>query len=77
MDQGLQMILVIGTKLQHIIQQLSVETAQQHEVIGEVYVKARDSLFWFNKPQILLIVIHFILFQVLITSANVHAYIAL
>lgn len=73
MDQGLQMILVIGTKLQHIIQQLSVETAQLHEVIGEVHVQARDSLFWFNKPQILLIVIHFILFQVLITSANVHA----
>ena len=60
----LQMILVVGTKLQHIIQQLALETAQSQGVIGENYVKARDSLFWFNRPQILLYLIHFILFQV-------------
>ncbi|KAG0591042.1 hypothetical protein KC19_1G144900 [Ceratodon purpureus] len=57
------MILLVGTKLQHIIQQLSLETAQSQGVIGVKIVEARDSLFWFNRPQILLSLIHFILFQ--------------
>lgn len=57
------MILLVGTKLQHIIQQLSLETAQSQGVIGVAIVEARDSLFWFNRPQILLSLIHFILFQ--------------
>ena len=59
----MQMILLVGTKLQHIIQQLSLETAQSQGVIGVKIVEARDSLFWFNRPQILLSLIHFILFQ--------------
>jgi len=57
------LILVVGTKLQHIIQQLSLETAQSQGVIGVGIVKIRDSLFWFNRPQVLLSLIHFILFQ--------------
>lgn len=59
----MQLILVVGTKLQHIIQQLSLETAQSQGVIGVGIVKVRDSLFWFNRPQVLLSLIHFILFQ--------------
>jgi len=57
------LILFVGTKLQHIIQQLSLETAQSQGVIGVGIVKVRDSLFWFNRPQVLLSLIHFILFQ--------------
>ncbi|KAG0579808.1 hypothetical protein KC19_4G124800 [Ceratodon purpureus] len=57
------MILIVGTKLQHIIQQLSLETAQSQGVIGVGIVKVRDSLFWFNRPQVMLSLIHFILFQ--------------
>ncbi|KAL3688842.1 hypothetical protein R1sor_015151 [Riccia sorocarpa] len=54
--------LVIGTKLQHIITQLALETAHCHGV-REAPVKPRDELFWFNKPHVLLYLIHFVLFQ--------------
>jgi mlo protein len=57
------LVLIVGTKLQHIIQQLSLETAQSQGVIGVGIVKVRDSLFWFNRPQVMLSLIHFILFQ--------------
>ncbi|BBN08300.1 mlo protein [Marchantia polymorpha subsp. ruderalis] len=54
--------MVIGTKLQHIITQLAMETAHSHGIIGDL-VKPRDELFWFNNPHVLLYLIHFVLFQ--------------
>ncbi|KAL2630826.1 hypothetical protein R1flu_015512 [Riccia fluitans] len=54
--------LVIGTKLQHIITQLAMETAHSHGIC-DAPVKPRDELFWFNNPHLLLYLIHFVLFQ--------------
>ncbi|CAM6105161.1 unnamed protein product [Calypogeia fissa] len=54
--------MIIGTKLQHIITQLALETAQSH-ISTRAPIKPRDELFWFSKPQLLLYMIHFVLFQ--------------
>ncbi|CAM6097892.1 unnamed protein product [Calypogeia fissa] len=56
------LLLIVGTKLQHIITSMALEIARsQGETEGSV--KPRDELFWFNNPEILLHIIHFILFQ--------------
>ncbi|KAJ7550042.1 hypothetical protein O6H91_07G080000 [Diphasiastrum complanatum] len=55
----LAMILAVGMKLQHIIATLALENAG---VRGQ-FVRPRDELFWFNKPELLLSLIHFISFQ--------------
>lgn len=54
----------MGAKLEHIITQLAREVAQRHVAIpGELVVKPSDHHFWFNKPRLVLILIHIILFQ--------------
>ncbi|XP_021282490.1 MLO-like protein 1 [Herrania umbratica] len=58
------LLLAVGTKLEHVIIQLAHEVAEKHEAIeGELVVKPSDDHFWFNKPHIVLFLIHFILFQ--------------
>ncbi|XVF42715.1 hypothetical protein PTKIN_Ptkin01aG0386400 [Pterospermum kingtungense] len=58
------LLLAVGTKLEHVINQLAHEVAEKHVAIeGELVVKPSDEHFWFNKPQIVLFLIHFILFQ--------------
>lgn len=56
------LILVVGAKLQHIIATLALESVGLAESPG-VKVKPRDELFWFSKPELLLSLIHFILFE--------------
>ncbi|XP_027091859.1 MLO-like protein 1 isoform X1 [Coffea arabica] len=58
------LLLAVGTKLEHIISQLAHEVAEKHVAIeGELAVQPSDDHFWFHRPQIVLFLIHFILFQ--------------
>lgn len=60
----LQLLLAVGTKLEHIITQLAHEVAEKHSAIeGDLVVTPSDDLFWFHRPKIVLFLIHFILFQ--------------
>lgn len=68
----MQVILAIGTKLQHVIATLALE----HERSGhsrpfvDTLLKPRDELFWFHRPKLLLYVIHLVLFQVSVHRAS-------
>uniref|UniRef100_A0A7N0U7G2 MLO-like protein n=1 Tax=Kalanchoe fedtschenkoi TaxID=63787 RepID=A0A7N0U7G2_KALFE len=58
------LLLAVGTKLEHVITQLAHEVASKHAAIeGELVVKPSDEHFWFKKPQLILLLIHIILFQ--------------
>lgn len=57
------MALVIGAKLEFIMVQLAFETTST-TVWEPGTGKARDNLFWFRKPELLLVFLHYILFQV-------------
>ncbi|XP_058009808.1 MLO-like protein 1 isoform X2 [Hevea brasiliensis] len=58
------LLLAVGTKLEHIITQLAHEVAEKHVAVeGDLVVKPSDAHFWFQRPQIVLILIHIILFQ--------------
>lgn len=62
----LQIILLVGTKLQVIITKMGLRIQERGEVVkGTPVVQPDDDLFWFSHPQILLYLIHFVLFQVL------------
>ncbi|KAL3681961.1 hypothetical protein R1sor_024917 [Riccia sorocarpa] len=54
-------VLVVGTKLQHIIATLAIENAMTRNPAAAI--KPRDELFWFSTPTLLLKLIHFVLFQ--------------
>ncbi|KAK1581205.1 hypothetical protein Q3G72_004007 [Acer saccharum] len=54
----------VGAKLEHVISQLAHEVAAKHSAIeGDLVVQPSDEHFWFNRPRIVLFLIHFILFQ--------------
>ncbi|XP_065853790.1 MLO-like protein 1 isoform X1 [Euphorbia lathyris] len=58
------LLLAVGTKLEHVINQLAHDVAEKHVAIeGDLVVKPSDEHFWFNRPGIVLFLIHFILFQ--------------
>ncbi|OEL25295.1 MLO-like protein 1, partial [Dichanthelium oligosanthes] len=60
------LLLLIGTKLEHIINKLAYEVASKHAAgqgEGGVVVRPSDELFWFHSPRLVLVLIHFILFQ--------------
>ncbi|RWR96405.1 MLO-like protein 12 [Cinnamomum micranthum f. kanehirae] len=60
----LLMVLVVGTKLQLIITKMCLESNNESVVVrGTLLVKPSDHHFWFGRPQFLLHLIHFILFQ--------------
>ncbi|XP_044511924.1 MLO-like protein 9 isoform X2 [Mangifera indica] len=57
-------ILAVGTKLQGIISQMAFEIKERHAVIqGIPLVQVSDSYFWFHRPQLILDLIHFVLFM--------------
>ncbi|KAG1361111.1 MLO-like protein 5 [Cocos nucifera] len=57
-------ILAVGTKLQAIITRMAVEIQERHAVIqGIPLVQLSDHHFWFGRPQLVLFLIHFTLFQ--------------
>uniref|UniRef100_A0A0A0KCY4 MLO-like protein n=1 Tax=Cucumis sativus TaxID=3659 RepID=A0A0A0KCY4_CUCSA len=58
------LLLAVGTKLEHVITQLAHEVAEKHIAIeGDLVVQPSDDHFWFQRPRIVLFLIHFILFQ--------------
>ncbi|KAG6685591.1 hypothetical protein I3842_12G118900 [Carya illinoinensis] len=58
------LVLLVGTKLQHVIATLALENAGITGFFTGAKLRPRDDLFWFKKPELLLSLIHFILFQV-------------
>ncbi|KAL5778395.1 hypothetical protein ACOSP7_011321 [Xanthoceras sorbifolium] len=60
----LLVILAVGTKLQGIISQMAFEITERHAVIqGIPLVQLSDSYFWFGWPELILHLLHFVLFQ--------------
>ncbi|XP_020273507.1 MLO-like protein 11 isoform X2 [Asparagus officinalis] len=57
------LVLLVGTKLQHVIATLALESVGISGLFSGAKLKPRDDLFWFKKPELLLYLIHFILFQ--------------
>ncbi|XP_037493787.1 MLO-like protein 4 isoform X2 [Jatropha curcas] len=57
------LVMLIGTKLQHVVSTLALEIVEQTGPSIGAQVKPRDDLFWFGKPEILLRLIQFIIFQ--------------
>lgn len=60
-----KLVLLVGTKLEHVVSVLALEIAEPSEPSGGTQVKPRDALFWFGKPGIILRLIQFISFQVI------------
>lgn len=57
-------ILLVGTKLQVIITKMGLRIQERGEVVkGVPVVQLGDDLFWFNRPRLVLYLIHFVLFQ--------------
>ncbi|KAK9072774.1 hypothetical protein SSX86_009209 [Deinandra increscens subsp. villosa] len=57
-------ILLVGTKLQVIITKMGLRIQERGAVVkGTPLVQPANDLFWFNRPQLLLYLIHFVLFQ--------------
>lgn len=57
-------ILLVGTKLQLIITKMGLRIQERGEIVkGTPLVQPGDELFWFNRPHLLLYLVHFVLFQ--------------
>ncbi|QCE07959.1 mlo protein [Vigna unguiculata] len=57
-------ILLVGTKLQMIITDMALRIQDRGEVVkGAPVVEPGDELFWFNRPRLVLFLIHLVLFQ--------------
>ncbi|KAI8013054.1 MLO-like protein 6 [Camellia lanceoleosa] len=57
-------ILLVGAKLQVIITKMGLRIEERGGVVkGTPVVEPGDELFWFNRPRLLLYLIHFVLFQ--------------
>ncbi|CAL5197389.1 unnamed protein product [Lathyrus oleraceus] len=57
-------ILIVGTKLQATLSKMAIEITEKHAVIqGIPLVQGSDRYFWFGRPQLVLHLIHFALFQ--------------
>ena len=60
-----QIVLLVGTKLQVIITEMALEIRDTYSVVkGTPIVRPANKLFWFGRPQLILFLIHFSLFQV-------------
>ncbi|KAJ8764030.1 hypothetical protein K2173_004915 [Erythroxylum novogranatense] len=57
-------ILAVGTKLQAILTKMALEITARHAVVqGMPLVQGSDKYFWFGRPQLVLFLIHFTLFE--------------
>ncbi|KAK9678003.1 hypothetical protein RND81_11G181400 [Saponaria officinalis] len=57
------LVMLVGTKLEHVVSLLAVEIAEQSGPSSGTQVKPRDDLFWFGKPEMILMLIQFVSFQ--------------
>ncbi|XP_059666097.1 MLO-like protein 12 isoform X2 [Cornus florida] len=56
-------LLMVGTKLQVIITKMGLRIQDRGGVVkGAPVVQPGDDLFWFNRPRLILFLIHFVLF---------------
>ncbi|XVE96734.1 hypothetical protein REPUB_Repub02eG0248100 [Reevesia pubescens] len=61
---ALIIILLVGTKLQVVITKMGIGIQGRGELVkGTPVVQPGNDHFWFNRPQLLLYLIHFVLFQ--------------
>lgn len=65
-----KLVMLVGTKLQHVVSTLALEIVEQTGPSVGTQLKPRDDLFWFGKPEILLRLIQFIIFQVRILGIS-------
>ncbi|CAI0421851.1 unnamed protein product, partial [Linum tenue] len=57
-------ILAVGTELQSILTKMAIDISDRHAVVqGIPLVQGSDKYFWFGRPQLVLHLIHFALFQ--------------
>ncbi|ESW23747.1 hypothetical protein PHAVU_004G071800 [Phaseolus vulgaris] len=56
-------ILIVGADLQMIITKMGLRIQDRGVVMGAPVVEPGDDLFWFNRPRLLLFIIHLVLFQ--------------
>ncbi|KAG8371350.1 hypothetical protein BUALT_Bualt13G0078600 [Buddleja alternifolia] len=57
-------VLFLGTKLEVIMARMAMQITDQNTVIkGTPLVKPNNNLFWFKRPQLVLTLIHFVLFM--------------
>ncbi|KFK40125.1 hypothetical protein AALP_AA3G333500 [Arabis alpina] len=57
-------ILAVGTKLQAILTRMALGITDKHAVVqGMPLVQGNDEYFWFRRPQLILHLMHFALFQ--------------
>lgn len=57
-------VVVIGSKLEVIVARMALRLQEQNTVIrGTPLVQPNDTLFWFNRPQFILTLLHFTLFM--------------
>ncbi|XP_074369667.1 MLO-like protein 12 [Apium graveolens] len=57
-------VLLVGTKLQVIITKMGLRIQDRGQLVqGSPLVQPDNDLFWFNRPGLLLYLIHFVLFQ--------------
>jgi mlo protein len=60
----LQIILAVGTELQSVLTNMALEIVERHAVVqGMPLVQGSNKYFWFGRPQLVLYLIHFALFQ--------------
>ncbi|XP_019414469.1 PREDICTED: MLO-like protein 9 [Lupinus angustifolius] len=60
----LAVVLSVGTKLQAIITRMALDIKERHAVVqGIPLVQVSDKYFWFQWPQLVLYLIHYVLFQ--------------
>ena len=61
----LQILLLVGTKLQMIITEMGVTIPERGDVVkGTPVVEPGNHLFWFNRSGLMLFLINFVLFLV-------------
>ncbi|GFY87753.1 seven transmembrane MLO family protein [Actinidia rufa] len=60
----ISIILAVGTKLQAVLTRMALDITERHAVVqGIPLVQGSDKYFWFGRPQLVLHLIHFALFQ--------------
>ncbi|CAI0421846.1 unnamed protein product [Linum tenue] len=60
----ISIILAVGTELQSILTKMAIDISDRHAVVqGIPLVQGSDKYFWFGRPQLVLHLIHFALFQ--------------
>ncbi|XP_013600609.1 PREDICTED: MLO-like protein 13 isoform X1 [Brassica oleracea var. oleracea] len=57
------LLLMVGTKLENIISSLAVDVCEKRNRGEQAVITPSDELFWFHRPEIVLQLVHFILFQ--------------